>query len=834
MDTIVERLTGKYDGVTFPEFMTEGSLSGGRNVRKVSPMGGWKPRKGYSLLNTTAAGTDVLGVWGYRNKTTRDYHLISQIDGALRDSTSTQEDLLTESGETILTEGGLTLASVSSSDPFTQATSIGASLVSGLSAEQRGFGATVGGEFVYADGSGAPIIYGGQSPLCEAFLLASGSDFVEYSREVKDSLTSTYAVLPNSSTPVYYVCSRERASGLLLNFAQTNSDALTVTVAAYRSGSWTNVSSQSDGTSGTNTHDTDGTISWTASSSDAMTILGNKMGYWYRVTFSGALSTQAVRITQCRVVRTASRMSNKWDGTLRYPTGAMFYDASAGVYEDRLGAVTSVSEDEYMDLDAGTTDDFVYIKTPEPAAIFGLAIPKGQNNGTAGNVDAVEYWNGSAWTSIAFSDTTLMGGASFAQTGMISFTARHTPAKLILDSDGDNVPGYWYRLSWDATLSAGTQIYTIVYGSQPADLENIAGVVEFQGRAIYWGHPLYPNRLILSPYERPDEVAALEDSLSQPCGSGEVIACGVLQDTLVIIADRGVFASTDGTTIQTVSNAIGIVARASFAVSEFGDRKMNTERIQSVALWTDADGVYKFDKTGLSKISPPVDQYFNKNYDEVLTAAQLQAIQATVNPLNNEYCLVLPDRELVYALATDEWYPPWYREIPLRSINSVKDSDDLYRLVGGSQDGFLLLMEETSNDRDTSNTEVAIEHSIITRALVASTPHLEFCVRKLWTLFKVQSSGDITCKIYGNHASTGVEEYTPSMPSLASATQDYTIPYVDLSTEESTSIRVEFSCNTLNVEMWILWISLMVEPTSYLADTSANQGFAYTFPFTLG
>jgi hypothetical protein len=833
MQTIVERLTGKYSGVSFAEFMPEGSLSGGKNVRKASPVGGWKPRKGYSLLNTTATATPILGVWSYKNKISQDYHLLSQVGEALRDSTATQEDLLTEGGEVLQTEQSEGLQIVSSSEPFEQATALGSSLVTGLSAEKRGFGATIGGEFVYADGSGAPIIYGGQSPLCEAFLLANSSDFVEFSNEVKDTLTTTYAVLPNSTTPVYYVCSKEPASGLLLNFAQTNSDALTVTVAAYRSGSWTNVSNQSDGTTGSNTHDTDGTISWTASSLDEMTVLGNKMGYWYRVTFSGALSSQAVHISQCRVVRSVARMSNKWDGTFRYPTGAMLYDASAGIYEDRLGAVTSVSEDEYMDLDAGATDDFIYVKTPEPAAIFGFAIPKGQNNSAAGNIDAVEYWNGSAWTSLAFSDTTLMGGASFAQTGVISFTARHTPAKLILDSDGDNVPGYWYRFSWDATLSAGTQVYTIVYGSQPADLLSIEGVVEFRGRAVYWGHPLYPNRLILSPYERPDEVASLEDSLSQPCGSGRIVACGVLQDTLVVIADQGVFVSTDGTTIQTVSHAIGIVAQASFAISEFGDREMNKEQVRSVALWVDADGVYKFDKTGLAKISAPVDLYFNKIYDEVLTATELQDIQATVNPLTNEYCLVLPDKELVYSLATEEWYPPWYRELPLRSINSVKDSDGLYRFVGGTQGGFLLLMEETDNDRDSSNTEVAIDHSIKTRAIVASAPILEFCVRRLWAIMKVQTAGSVTCTIYANHVSTGTEESTPTALSPVSGTQDYTIPLIDLSTKESTSIVVEFSCNRLDTEMWIMWLTLMVEPTSYLEDSSSSGGFAYSFPFTL-
>jgi hypothetical protein len=812
MEPFVERLTGEYDGVAFPDFLPEGSLSDGKNMRKISALGGWKPRKGYSLLNTTAAAAAPLGVWSYQNKATKDYHIISQIDADLRDMTSNQEELLTEGGEVLLAEDGEALAVTVTAEPFTEATSIGTSIFSGVSGEVPGFAAIVGDEFIFADGSGAPVICGGESPLCEALLLASGTSFVDYSTEVRDSNSDTYAAIPASGTPVYYVCSKERASGILLNFGSVNTNNVSVTIAARRSGSWTNVSGQNDGTAGTYTHDTDGTIEWTASSSDESFILGNRMGYWYRVTFSG--TPTAVQILKCRVVRAASRMTNKWDGTYRYPTGAMYYDASAGVYQDRLGAVTSVSEDEYMDLASGTTSDFLYIKAPEPVAIFGFAIPEGQINSANAQIDTVEYFNG-AWTSIGFADTTLDGGAdsSFGQTGFVKLTASHAPAELILDGSGDTVPGYWYRISWDAALSAETRIYTIVYGAQPADFSTIEGVVEFQGRAIYWGHPNYPNRLIRSPYERPDELCTLEEKLSQPCGSGTIIACVVLQDILVVLLDNGVYYTPDGYTMKVVSHKVGIVARAGFAISEFGDKQMNQEQVQSVALWPDSDGVYKFDKTGLAKISGAIDHYFNPVYDTVLTAEEMQGLQAKVNPLSNEYHLVLPSTELVYALETDEWYPPWERALPLQTINVLKDKNDRYRIVGGAQAGFLLLLDEADNDRDSSNAEVAIEHSIKTREFTSKTLVMEFLVRRIWAMMKAQTSGSVVCKIYPEHASSGTTEEVPAAITLVKSGKTYGIDNLDMSQEEITSFSIELTCNAVDTEMWVMWLAFLIEET---------------------
>jgi hypothetical protein len=47
-----EAFTGKYHGTVSPLLLQPGMISGGKNVRRSSPLGGWKARKGCALHNT--------------------------------------------------------------------------------------------------------------------------------------------------------------------------------------------------------------------------------------------------------------------------------------------------------------------------------------------------------------------------------------------------------------------------------------------------------------------------------------------------------------------------------------------------------------------------------------------------------------------------------------------------------------------------------------------------------------------------------------------------------------------------------------------------------------
>ena len=64
-----EDFVGKYDGVTPAILLPSGSVSNGLNMRKICKTGGWKPRKGCVIANTTAAegGTAVKSLHQYKH-----------------------------------------------------------------------------------------------------------------------------------------------------------------------------------------------------------------------------------------------------------------------------------------------------------------------------------------------------------------------------------------------------------------------------------------------------------------------------------------------------------------------------------------------------------------------------------------------------------------------------------------------------------------------------------------------------------------------------------------------------------------------------------------------
>ena len=190
-----EHFTGKYDGVIPALLLPKGSLSGGANVRKVSPGGGWKVRKGSTLWNTAALGDPdaINSLHYYKNPKKEDAHFIGQYDSKLYDL-----EALPTGGYSGVTSLGVTVGTT------------------------PGFSDVVGENWFYADGSGRPITWGGDEPLCSGFVVydSSATAYIDYTRKVTDGRTSTLALLGTGVSDTYFVCSGEIASGIIPDIVQ--------------------------------------------------------------------------------------------------------------------------------------------------------------------------------------------------------------------------------------------------------------------------------------------------------------------------------------------------------------------------------------------------------------------------------------------------------------------------------------------------------------------------------------------------------------------------------------------------------------------------------------
>jgi hypothetical protein len=314
-----------------------------------------------------------------------------------------------------------------------------------------------------------------------------------------------------------------------------------------------------------------------------MSVFGNRQLYWYKIIFSGAPTL--IEVMSCRVVRAIQEMTNKWDSVFRNVLGAFFYDASALSYNDKLGAVTDGVSSTTMDIGSMTTSDYIYIKTLEPALGFGFLLGEGAVNSNNAEVDLIECIGPTGWVSVGtFRDETLDTAAdsSFANSGVIWLDEEHEPQLSIFQ--GDRALGYWYRISIDAALSANPEITEIVYASWPKTLRPVKGCVEFNGQLILWGESRYPNRLIVSPYNRPDQLCNIEERYSIPFGSEEPIKCClVLGDNLAVLKESGFYlVASDLTTMTKATQDVGIAGAKTAVVIESGDKTLKEDELLSI------------------------------------------------------------------------------------------------------------------------------------------------------------------------------------------------------------------------------------------------------------
>lgn len=784
-----EQFNGKYDGVTPAVLLPQGWVTGGKNVRKVTPQGGWKARKGCTLHNTTAleSGADILSLHQYTHPRNADYHFLAQCNSKLLDS---PQDPPTAAGAT----GWTTIES------------------SNVSATVPGFSDVVNEEWFYADGGALPIMWGGDTPFCTGFIVFdySADVYNDHTRYVRDQDSNTEAIVLAAESDNFYICSPCPAEAMVLDLGATvNSNASTLQVQAWRSGSWTSVSSMSDGTASSgDCLTTDGTVTWTRSASDTMRVVSGIMGYWYKVGWTNALSN-SVDVITAQVKYDATTLDNKWNGQPEWPTGCKFYDVSAEQYKEYLGKVTNESVSAYADLSDATSTDYLYIKTPEPATGFGLGVVPDYENTNAQTINNIKYWDGDSWENVSgLDDETDENSKSLAKTGWIWWNAAAiTPYRRELE--GDPLAGYWYRLEFSGTLSSNVRVFIVTYAPYPEALPAYDGCIEFKDRLFLWGDPEFPNRLRYSASSRPDCFSGSDSGWTDAFGDMSKITNAVrFYNELVVFKEDSVWLLEGNTPSNfgklKIADTVGLASPHTARVVEAGYPGMHADEPLSIVIWQDTDGVYVLDGRKPRKVSLPIDHYFNPEYATAIAAANIKSLKSFVDPVRNEYHLLLPTLELVYNYISDEWYPPWEREEDLLCGVNFKGADNRDHVYGGDTSGVAYRLENGTVDQTSADTDTTITHNLKTRALSLNPEQsstLLFVFRRIQCEFKARSSGTVTTTVFTDMDQTGSSLATPTAMSLVNSGKDLAVPYLDARLENCLTVQAKFEVATANVEM---------------------------------
>ena len=812
MQMFKEPFSGSYDGITPSTMLPVGAISDGLNVRKVGAGGGWKPRKGCTVHNTSVIGCSsgsvgFLSLHQYTHPRNLDYHFIGQHvcsgeSGVLYDATTTP--------------------------PTPAGTTFGDALVGSLSGTIPGFSTMVDEHFFYADGSSRPIVWGGDTPFCSGFIAHFDLDdtgtpntYADFTREVTDDRgDSTYALLRDDQHDVYYVCSPEIASAIKITIpADYDNDVANVlTVKSWQAGAWDSRTGDDGWVDGTiapdgTTHGQTGTVTWTLQTADTMRVIGGIMGYWYQFSFTAAM-TAGVRISKCQVVFAAQEMTNKWNGVYEYPTAVRFYDKSETEHLNCTGKVLNESTSQYMQLGEMQTDDRIFVKSAEPLTGIGFGVVAEYTQTINSQVSQIDVWNGISWTNITVGiiDETLdeAGDTSFAQTGMIWFNAAAVTAKR-RTFDWDSIPGYWYKLRVDVAFTdTDIRIFSVATAMFPAALSATDGVIQFKNRLFTWGDPEYPNRLRYSTNGRPDCFSGSDSGYTEAFGDMQPITCARrFHNELLVWKENSVWL-LEGYSPQTfgrlqLADTIGLASPKSAQVIETGYPAMKTDEPLSIAIWQDTDGVYVLDGRKPKKISAPVDHYFNLEYTTVIAAASINDRQSFVDPLNNEYHLLLPTSELVYNYIRAEWYPPWERNVDLICGLSLRGTDNRYYTYGADAVGTVYRLENDTTDKTAPSTDVAISHKVKTRAIAVKQPEattFRFSFRKLWIEGKAASDPTvITTTFFKNMIDAGTALTVPAAIDMEVDDHGLVVDGLDTSQENCVCFELEFALNSADLEM---------------------------------
>ena len=138
-------------------------------------------------------------------------------------------------------------------------------------------------------------------------------------------------------------------------------------------------------------------------------------------------------------------------------------------FHDITTPISDKDVDTFYDLGGLTTAGEIVVCLDAPACA-GFLFELGLGN-TNPAVLSVEYRSGGAWVPVSnLSDGTDNGGASFGQSGIVSWDEVESDYWALYQ-----VPGFWFRLKWDADLSSNCEMQRTVFDGKPCQELQVIG-----------------------------------------------------------------------------------------------------------------------------------------------------------------------------------------------------------------------------------------------------------------------------------------------------------------------------------------------------------------------
>ncbi len=493
----------------------------------------------------------------------------------------------------------------------------------------------------------------------------------------------------SSSGSYAYVGTTRPIKGAKFYVVTANATAATAGVNYWDGSAWQAVTSLVDGTVSVAGKSLSGTGSITFSDTASVAkvkIYNNSMAYWYQFVFTGVDNTTTVS----RVTIDASMQTIKdiWDGIPRSIMSFFTYTSAYNEYS------TNVLHEDYDSTDSGTYVNvggftsayYLLAGFAEQTTGISFYIVGDTGNTTASTICTIYYWNGAAWVTVgAIDDNTSEGVKSLNKSGVIMWN----PPSLDLEfptSIKDETPTYYYKITFDKTLSANLLI-DYVYGI-PAQktLGNYAFPVFWQDRVWLCDEETGAKNSMKGASYLSDCVFNGTDSPTISFDGDEKIVAavplfsrfgGTIYENLVMckrtetyLVDTTTSTDTSSTTPTTSTNyrvykvaaKVGCVAPLTMKLCDMGFQ-LAPGLNRHVAIWQSAGGIVMFDGNSIVPVSDDIQNFFDPTDDDYINTAVIDKFSAFYDDANKEYHWLFAtgssttlNKEWAYDLKHRKWF----------------------------------------------------------------------------------------------------------------------------------------------------------------------------------
>jgi hypothetical protein len=277
-----------------------------------------------------------------------------------------------------------------------------------------------------------------------------------------------------------------------------------------------------------------GSLSWTMPTDEIPHYMYNECGFWYRYSLSHGVLDAAVSVSSIQYNTAWQSIQNVWDGIPIQPTEVSVYDYSATIPAYYTYGAAQVT------FSLGTTSDFVYFNSPDPIVGFYIDVGKTPNLTQSTTINAVNYFNGSAFAAVS---NLYDGTDGLSKSGWVTF-GRQSLVQPRQFNDS-RYYSYWYQFTVDQTLSATVQFSIELmpyFNINEFGYEGLCNCA-WKDRMLYV-FSRFPNDIVVSGKHRPMVLNGYDFTILDRPGDGRAnkVVCikKIYNELLVWQEEKGV------------------------------------------------------------------------------------------------------------------------------------------------------------------------------------------------------------------------------------------------------------------------------------------------------